>query len=100
MKHSRLTTMFLLLSCALFAQEKQRSPFALSGSIQSDILFPQEDATIGASPYETSVLTNTYADLNMYNARTSDGALTLFLTAYFDKKENVSSGIRTRYIPL
>ncbi|MDR0836236.1 MAG: DUF6029 family protein [Tannerella sp.] len=56
------------MSCTLFAQEKQSLPFALSGSIQSDILFPQEDAAIGASFYETSVLTNTYADLNLTSA--------------------------------
>ena len=37
----------------------------LSGSIQSDILFPQEDEKIGAEHSDDKVLTNTYVDLKL-----------------------------------
>ena len=37
----------------------------LSGSIQSDILFPQEDDKIGAEHSDDKVLTNTYVDLKL-----------------------------------
>ena len=37
----------------------------LSGSIQSDILIPQEDDKIGAEHSDDKVLTNTYVDLKM-----------------------------------
>lgn len=38
---------------------------ALHGSVQADVLFPEEDKAIDAGPYDKSVLFNTYADLNM-----------------------------------
>ena len=37
----------------------------LSGSVQSDILFPQEDDKIGAEHSDDKVLTNTYVDLKL-----------------------------------
>ena len=37
----------------------------LSGSVQSDILFPQEDEKIGAEHSDDKVLTNTYVDLKL-----------------------------------
>jgi hypothetical protein len=49
----------------LLAQEKSKLPFSLHGSIQSDILFPQEDTIIGAKAYDEFALTNTYVDLNL-----------------------------------
>lgn len=35
----------------------------LTGSIQSDILFPEEDNAIGTGSYKDKILTNTYVDL-------------------------------------
>ncbi|MGM9708413.1 MAG: DUF6029 family protein [Prevotella sp.] len=38
---------------------------SVHGSIQSDILVPQEDNKIGTGTYKDDVLTNTYADINI-----------------------------------
>lgn len=38
---------------------------ALHGSVQADILFPEEDRAIDAGPYDDKILFNTYADLNL-----------------------------------
>lgn len=42
---------------------KKPSKVRLTGSIQSDILFPEEDNAIGTGSYKDKVLTNTYVDL-------------------------------------
>lgn len=39
--------------------------FTLSGSVQSDVLFPQDDDKIGTEPTDDWGLTNTYADLHL-----------------------------------
>ena len=41
------------------------SQVTLSGSIQSDILVPQDDEEIGTEHSKYKVLTNTYVDLNL-----------------------------------
>jgi hypothetical protein len=61
-------------SFSLFAQEKSPLPFTLHGSIQSDILFPQEDEAIGAKEYDEFALTNTYLDLNLGSTYLDAGA--------------------------
>lgn len=38
---------------------------ALHGSVQADVLLPQEDEAIGTEKYKQDVLFNTYADLNL-----------------------------------
>lgn len=38
---------------------------ALHGSVQADILFPQEDEAIETGSYDKKILFNTYADLNL-----------------------------------
>lgn len=38
---------------------------ALHGSVQADILFPEEDAAINTGSYDKDILFNTYADLNL-----------------------------------
>ncbi|MDR1437159.1 MAG: DUF6029 family protein, partial [Candidatus Symbiothrix sp.] len=58
----------ILLVFSLSAQEKNKFPFSFNGSIQSDILFPQEDAAIGAQAYDEFALTNTYADLHLLSS--------------------------------
>ena len=62
----------LLSACAcvlgavsLPAQEEQKERATLSGSIQADILVPQEDKAIGAQKYDEWALANTYADLRL-----------------------------------
>ncbi|MDE5929835.1 MAG: hypothetical protein K2H03_05080, partial [Muribaculaceae bacterium] len=44
---------------------KKSSDFALHGSVQADVLFPEGDDAIGLKPDEHKILFNTYADLNM-----------------------------------
>ena len=48
-------------NCA--AQGVQWNGFSLTGSLQSDILVPQNDASIGTEPYAGDVVTNTYLNL-------------------------------------
>ncbi len=38
---------------------------ALHGSVQTDVLFPEEDDAINTGSYDKDILFNTYADLNM-----------------------------------
>lgn len=38
---------------------------ALHGSVQADVLFPEEDKAIGTDSYSDKMLFNTYADLNL-----------------------------------
>lgn len=47
---------------------------SLHGSLQSDILFPQEDEAIGTGTYKDKVLTNTYLDLSILNKYVDAGA--------------------------
>ena len=72
MKKLLLAFLFLQLThVATFAQEQDG--IKLSGSIQSDMLVPQEDEKIGAQKTE-DFLTNTYADLQMQSKYVDAGA--------------------------
>ena len=56
----------LLLVVSLLALAFPAMPqVTLSGSIQSDILFPQDDEKIGTEHTDDKVLTNTYVDLKL-----------------------------------
>ena len=53
-----------LVATAATAQESNNDDkFTLSGSIQSDVIIPQEDKKIGTEKYSEWALTNTYADI-------------------------------------
>lgn len=58
----------LPVACApAFAQDDNRQDddqITVTGSIQSDILFPQSDDRIGAEHYSEKALTNTFVELN------------------------------------
>ena len=57
-------TCALLLAFNTFAQEEQgKDKIVVTGSIQSDVLIPQEDEDIGADKSDDWALTNTYADV-------------------------------------
>ena len=72
MKKLLLAFLFLQLThVTTFAQEQDG--IKLSGSIQSDMLVPQEDEKIGAQKTE-DFLTNTYADLQMQSKYVDAGA--------------------------
>ena len=55
----------LVLPVLLLAATPAFSQVTLSGSIQSDILFPQDDEKIETEHYDDKVLTNTYVDLKL-----------------------------------
>ena len=57
--------LLLLLPVMVLAAFPVFSQVNLSGSIQSDILIPQDDEAIGTEHSEDKVLTNTYVDLKL-----------------------------------
>ena len=65
MNLNRLNFRYLVLSVLLSAALPAIAQVKVSGSIQSDILFPQDDEKIGTEHYEDKVLTNTYVDLKL-----------------------------------
>lgn len=75
---------FALLSMALastgaMAQEDNGKAVTLRGSVQSDVLIPQEDQKIGTGTYDDWGLTNTYAELHLLNKYVTAGARFEFL---------------------
>ena len=68
-----------LLAAAVFtalpsAAQEEDGGVSLKGSIQSDVLIPQEDQKIGTGTYKEWGLTNTYVDLQLLNKYVSAGA--------------------------
>ena len=55
------------------AQESQRK-VVLHGSVQSDVLIPEEDKDINTGSYDDWGLTNTYVDLNLMSKNMEAGA--------------------------
>lgn len=56
------------------AAQEEDGGVNLKGSIQSDVLIPQEDQKIGTGTYKDWGLTNTYVDLQLLNKYVSAGA--------------------------
>ena len=69
-----LTAAALALAATAVAQEEDGRRLWFSGSVQSDVLVPQEDARIGTGTYKEDVLTNTYADLHFHAPHFEAGA--------------------------
>lgn len=78
----RLMSVSLLLAVSAFAvaQEDGRG-FTLSGSLQTDILFPEEDEAIGTGKYSDDCLSNTYLDLNLLSKYVDAGARLEYMKA-------------------
>ena len=79
MKYGKLLTVLALaglLPLCTAAQDlgDESQKVTLHGSIQSDILVPQEDESIGTGSYNNWALTNTYADLYMMSQHVDAGA--------------------------
>ena len=74
-----LLATLLLATVPALAQEEGDKKVSLRGSIQSDILIPQEDQKIGTGTYEYCGLTNTYADLMLQSKYVEAGARVEFL---------------------
>ena len=62
-----------LLAFVVNAQEGQRK-VVLHGSVQSDVLIPEEDKDINTGSYDDWGLTNTYVDLNLMSKNVEAGA--------------------------
>ena len=67
-----LLLLLSFLSLVAKAQEEGKG-ITLSGSIQSNVLIPQEDKTIGAPDYKDWGLTNTYAELHLQSQAVDAG---------------------------
>ena len=70
---SLLTALALMASGFAFAQTEDNK-VTLHGSIQSDILVPEDDDKIGTEHTSDDVLTNTYLDLNLTSKHVDAGA--------------------------
>lgn len=81
------------------AQEGQKG-IALKGSIQSNILIPQEDKTIGAPHYSDWALTNIYAELHLQSRDVDAGARLEYLEHPLPGYENDFAGWGVPYFYL
>ena len=72
----RILTLTILATVALAAVAQEEGPdkIVITGSVQSDILIPQEDEKIGTGTYDDFALTNTYADLQLRSKYVEAGA--------------------------
>ena len=68
------TLRLLLLTATTAAVAPVMAQVTLTGSIQSDILIPQEDSVIGAGKESDWALTNTFAELQMRSKHVDAGA--------------------------
>ena len=71
--------LLLLPVMLLVAMPHVNAQVTVSGSIQSDILVPQDDEKIGTEHSDDKVLTNTYLDLNLGSKYVDAGARFEFL---------------------
>jgi hypothetical protein len=54
--------------------QSESNPVTLHGSVQSDIVVPENDSKIGTEPTSDDVLNNTYVDLNLTSEHVDAGA--------------------------
>ena len=65
MRYIFFAPMVAAMMSASVANAQSDDAIAVHGSIQSDILVPQEDEKLGTGKYKDDVLTNTYADISL-----------------------------------
>ena len=68
-----------MMASAALAQEEAGNKITVNGSIQSDILIPQDDKAIGTEATNDWALTNTYAEANVLSKYVEAGARFEFL---------------------
>ncbi len=76
-----VSLMLLLPSAAIVAQDEEGKGFTFSGSLQTDVLFPEEDEAIGTGTYTDDCLSNTYLDLNLRSKYVDAGARLEYMRA-------------------
>ena len=74
-----LLAVMLAIPMVMTAQNEGGSGVTVTGSIQSDVLFPQEDEDIGTMDYDHKVLTNSYADVHVMSKHVDAGARVEFM---------------------
>ena len=79
MNLKRLNFRYLALSALLSVALPAVAQVTVSGSVHSDVLFPQDDEKIGTEHYDDKVLTNTYLDLKLGSKNVEAGARFEFL---------------------
>ena len=71
---------YLLLACLtlsfamLVRAQEENEPVVLSGALQTDMLFPEEDPAIGTGSYDSKFLSNSYLDLILNSKYITAGA--------------------------
>ncbi len=65
MKYSFYASLLVAMMSVANANAQSNDGIAIHGSIQSDILVPQEDQKLRTGTYKDDVLTNTYADISL-----------------------------------
>lgn len=88
----RQIVIILLLFVGSSSRAQDQKGVVVSGSIQSDVLLPQEDEKIGAQDYEEWALTNTYAEVSLQSKYVDAGARFEFLRFPLPGYENDFSG--------
>lgn len=73
------TVLLLLLGGVQTLSAQEDSKVVLHGSVQSDVLFPENDTEIGTQAHNEWGLTNTYADLNLMSKYVDAGARLEFM---------------------
>lgn len=73
------TVLLLLLRGVQTLSAQEDSKVVLHGSVQSDVLFPENDTEIGTQAHNEWGLTNTYADLNLMSKYVDAGARLEFM---------------------
>ena len=86
----------VLIPCLIHAQDDNRK-VAVSGSIQSDVLFPEEDMSIGAYKDNDKAKTNTYVDLKAQSQYVDAGARFEYLDHPLPGYENDFKGWGIRH---
>ena len=81
------------LACPLFiAAQSSQDKVTVTGSIQSDVLIPQEDEKIGTEKYDEWGLTNSYADVHLMSKNVDAGARVEFMRFPLPGYENDFKG--------
>lgn len=65
MKYSFYASLLVAMMSVANANAQSNDGIAIHGSIQSDLLVPQEGQKLGTGTYKDDVLTNTYADISL-----------------------------------
>lgn len=79
-KYLRCFLLIYFIPLPLLAIDLFKQKVSLQGSIQSDILFPEEDNAINSGSYSDKILTNTYLSLNLQSQYVNAGGRLEYLS--------------------